>query len=351
MTSPARLLALVVACVLAALASMPACGGSTIAGLVDAGPPCDQYAQAWCAKKQSCSNGTLITRDWGDMQTCITRQTLSCNDGLSAANTGQSSSLIVRCAQALPSASCSDLQDGTLPTECRPAGPGASGSACAVNAQCTSGYCSGNRYAVCGTCADPPAAAASCPSNNCGHGQECVWNAMVTNVCEPFVTTGAVCGPFQNPPCAADLGCAGASTTENTSGICQQAIATAGTTCGSKNQNLNCDGLLGLWCLADASNNYVCTNITYAEDGTPCGHINGGIVECKSGTCYSASGPFFDTTGASSTGTCKAFAADGAACDTAMGPTCLSPARCITTGSGTSGTCTAPTSSVTSMCH
>ena len=51
------------------------------------------------------------------------------------------------------------------------------------------------------------------------------------------------------------------------------------------------------------------------------------------GNCYTVSG------------TCKAAAADGAACDTAAGPPCMTPARCVTSGS-TAGTCTVPSGSM-----
>jgi hypothetical protein len=47
----------------------------------------------------------------------------------------------------------------------------------------------------------------------------------------------------------------------------------------------------------------------------------------------------FCQTGASGPGVCLAVAADGTACDTSNGPYCEPPARCITTGGDTSGTC------------
>jgi hypothetical protein len=34
---------------------------------------------------------------------------------------------------------------------------------------------------------------------------------------------------------------------------------------------------------------------------------------------------------------------DGGACDAALGPACLTPARCVTTGGGSAGTCVKPT--------
>jgi hypothetical protein len=318
------------------------CGGSTTAGL----PPttCGAYAEAYCAKEQSCTNGVNVTRDWGDMSTCVARQTLSCQDGLAAPHTGQSAALIEQCTSALGSTSCDALLTGTLPATCNPTGPGATGAACTFNGQCATGFCSGVRYATCGTCAAPPDAGTSCATSNCAHGQSCVWDGPVVDMCEPYATLGDACGAFANPPCSPDQTCRGASSTTGVGGICEPAVTSAGAACGSKNMNLSCDTTMGLWCIDDA-----CVQITYASDGMTCGYVGTGLVECTGGTCYSSAGPYFSYAGPQ-TGTCKAFAADGAACDTAKGPGCMGGARCVTTGGGTAGVCTVPTASVSAGC-
>jgi hypothetical protein len=41
-------------------------------------------------------------------------------------------------------------------------------------------------------------------------------------------------------------------------------------------------------------------------------------------------------------GTCKADTADGTACDTILGPGCITPARCVIGGVGSGGTCEIP---------
>jgi hypothetical protein len=331
-----------------------ACGGQNAPVASDAGSdgnpvipatPCGAFAQAWCAKRQACTNGTSITRDWGDMSTCLAREELSCTNSLGAPRTGKTTALVEQCTTALSSASCADYLDNDLPAPCNPTGPGAEGATCTFNAQCASGYCSGIRYATCGTCGTAPAAGDSCAKTSCGLDQACIWNADVTNVCEPYVSAGATCGAFSNPLCAADLGCAGASTTTGVGGTCQPALRTVGATCGSKNMGLNCDGNLGLWCLSSA-----CGDVTYAENGMPCGYVGSGVTECNGGTCYSSGGPYFTYTGATRTGTCKAYAEDGAPCDTSVGPACLSPARCVSSGGGTAGTCVVPTPSLASAC-
>jgi hypothetical protein len=342
---------------LACILLTAACGGQSTSLSGDAGadaPPltgCAAYAQAWCEKRQSCTGGAGITRDWGDMSTCLARQELSCNDGLGAPRTGQSMTLVEQCTAGMASYSCADFLDNNLPATCNPTGPGAVGAACTFNGQCSTGYCSGVRYATCGTCAPPPAAGASCATSNCAHDQACIWNDKVVDVCEPYQSTGSACGAFSNPLCASGLTCAGASSTTGVGGTCAPAIDTAGTACGSKNMGLGCDGATGLWCMGHTGAPATCGSVQYAGDGAPCGYVPGGVTECTKGTCYSTGGPYFTFTGATTTGTCKAFAPDGAPCDAHTGPGCLSPARCITTGTGTAGTCTVPIASVSAGCH
>ena len=108
---------------------------------------------------------------------------------------------------------------------------------------------------------------------------------------------------------------------------------------------------MGLWCMGHTGSPATCGNVLYADDGAPCGYVSAGVTECTKGTCYSTGGPYFTFTGTTTTGVCRAFAPDGAACDTHSGPGCLSPARCITTAGNTSGTCTVPTASVSAGCH
>ncbi len=63
--------------------------------------------------------------------------------------------------------------------------------------------------------------------------------------------------------------------------------------------------------------------------GQSCGVINNVVVACLAGaSCQRPAG--------STTGTCVAPAADGAACDATNGPFCSGPAKCV------SGTCQLP---------
>lgn len=324
---------------------LSACGSQTPA------TPCAAYAQAYCGKQQSCASG-LFVRNWGDMGTCVTRETLACTNTLAAPSTGKTVELVEQCTAGMPSYLCSDFLDGNLPAACNPTGPGAAGAACTYPAQCASGFCAGNRYALCGTCAAPPAVGDSCATGNCDHNQSCVTNAALDSICEPYVASGAACGANGDPLCAADLTCAGASTTTGVGGICQPAIEIAGTTCGTKNMGLGCDSSRGLWCTAKTGATATCSNVMYVGDGVPCGYVSDGVVaQCKSGTCYTAAGPFFTFMSANSIGVCKAYAADGAACDSATGPECLAPARCITNAGTTAGACTLLAPALTATCQ
>ena len=82
-------------------------------------------------------------------------------------------------------------------------------------------------------------------------------------------------------------------------------------------------------------------NINYVGANMPCGTLADGSYQgCSgAGTCYTSTGVALS----SEMGTCKVPATDDGACDTAVGPGCLSPARCIPSGAtGTAGKCTVP---------
>ena len=112
---------------------------------------------------------------------------------------------------------------------------------------------------------------------------------------------------------------------------------TAGTPCGGT--MAGCDGSKGLYC-GGAVEAKTCMNINYVAAGMPCGTlVDGSFQGCAgAGTCYTATGFAL----AREMGTCEAPAPDDGACDTAVGPGCLPPARCIPSGAGTAGQCTVP---------
>ena len=76
-----------------------------------------------------------------------------------------------------------------------------------------------------------------------------------------------------------------------------------------------------------------CAAQSYANPTQDCGLANMGTTDtlCNGGgACISQ--------GAGSPATCIGAVDAGSTCDTALGPPCLQPARCVVT-SGTSGTC------------
>jgi hypothetical protein len=78
----------------------------------------------------------------------------------------------------------------------------------------------------------------------------------------------------------------------------------------------------------------MCVAAPYVGAGGACGDVSNKIVLCNGASiCFGASG--------TTPGTCKAIALEGQACDTSAGPSCMAPARCVTTAS-TAGTCQLP---------
>jgi len=318
------------------------CGGSSgtpfggaDAGDAPSGPTvaqsCADLAQAQCAKRMICSNGVSITRLYGSMDTCISRVTAQCTAGLAAPQSGNSASLAEQCVAAYPQLACADFLDGVLTDVCAPLGPRAAGQPCAFNGQCASGFCSGTKNATCGTCAPSPAVGDSCATSSCGHGQTCV---LTTTMCEDYGASAATCSTAS--PCGSGLACTGILSTAVSSGTCQVAATEVGAACGGTMPG--CSGTLGLYC-AGAVGAKACAAIAFASEGMPCGELSTtSHVECTAGGCYTATG----LAGTTEVGTCKADAADGAACDTVLGPACLTPARCVPTGAGSAGLCTFP---------
>jgi len=321
-----------------ALALLPAafslgCGSSSPSTM----QACQDLANAQCSKRLSCSNsqntaGANIVRTFGSFDNCVMQQVLSCTNGLSAPKTGNSAALVEECVKAYSGYSCDDFFNNNPPSVCAPTGPGATGAACSFNAQCASGYCSGTKNALCGSCAAAPLAGDSCASTNCGHGQSCV---AATEMCEPVGAAGSSC--TNDSPCGNGLGCVGNDAATSTLGTCMAQVDQVSAACGGT--MVGCNGTEGLFC-AGASGAKTCIAVTYVGDGMPCGDLSTTEhVECIAGGCYTATG----TAGSGETGTCKADVTDGSPCDTALGPTCQTPARCVLSGTGTTGTCTAPT--------
>jgi len=317
----------------AALAFAAGCGGSG----VSADSACQAVAMARCTQRSMCSAlpratdpGASLIRTYGDMTTCVSREALACRNGLAAPSTGNSPALVEKCVAAFPTYSCQDFFDTNPPADCVATGKLANAKACNFNGQCQSGYCQGTKNSMCGTCADPPAAGADCSTSTCWHNQRCV---AQDQTCESVVSMNGACDATH--PCDNGLACVGDTST--TMGACQPAGTTVGAACGGT--MAGCDNTIGLYC-AGATGAKTCAAITFADDGKACGLMSDGTrVACRAGECYTATG----VAGNGDMGTCKADVDAPKACDTTLGPRCLSPARCVTSGGGSAGSCIVPT--------
>jgi hypothetical protein len=302
-------------------------------GGLTADQACTALAQAECDKRDSCSKGTNIIHAFGEKGVCLNRLKLQCTGALTAPGTGNSPANASACAAAFATLSCNDFFDSKLPAPCMPTGSLADGQPCVFNGQCTSGFCGGIRNALCGACAPAPQPGDSCASSACGHGQTCVNTTMT---CQNLGLLNSPCGP--GAPCGNGMSCVNGSTAGGAGPTCELAIGQVGAACGGATMP-TCDGTLGLTCNGTAGARTCLANM-YVGDGAACGTAEIGIaVQCQAGSCYTASG----AAGPSDMGICKADAADGGNCDTLLGPDCVRPARCVVTGSGTSGVCTLPT--------
>jgi hypothetical protein len=349
---------------LSVLASLSVDCGSNNSGISIA-QACADVALARCNLGSQCSEppgtpgtGFNILESYGDQQTCLTRQTLACSNGLMAPATGNSPAKVEKCVAEFNTYTCQDFYDNDPPADCTATGSRANGSGCTFNGQCTSGYCQGTKSSICGTCADAPAAGADCSSSTCAPGQRCIAASLQCQIPLPLGDT--TCDASH--PCDQGLVCVGNDTATMTTGTCETAGTQIGQACGGTMPG--CDPTLGLYC-GGPTGSKTCLLVAYgtasADAGTdgsagsadagggsgagvPCGLLADGTRHgCVAGSCYTAAGA--PATG-SDLGACKPFAPDNMPCDSAQGPDCLPPARCVVVGIGTAGTCLVPTASM-----
>jgi hypothetical protein len=295
---------------------------------------CAAVAQAACDKRVACSGkidamGVGVIRLFGTMSKCLARQQLQCMNAFHAPGSGHSLATEQQCAQAFAAYSCADFFANNAPASCQPPGARIDGAACAFDAQCKSGFCTGEKKAACGTCAPEPAVGASCAAADCGRGQSC---DATSTTCKLPGASGDACDT--NDDCGYGLVCQSVAAAGG-AGTCKPAVSDLGAACGGMLPV--CDGAQGLFC-GGAAGAKKCVATMFVGDGAPCGVLTmDTFAGCTGGACYTAKG----LAGAGEMGTCKANAADGAVCDVATGPGCEFPARCVL-GNGTSGVCKVP---------
>jgi hypothetical protein len=322
----------VLASVLGACALL-GCSPANVGG-GDAGPSpdtaCGDSAFARCSHFQSCSP-TLMQLRYGDVTTCETVTKASCLATLAAPSTGSTVASSEACSGAIPNWDCADyIVDTNAPPECQTmAGSIATGGACDYNSQCQSTFCAIVPGAACGTCASPPSPGDMCATQltSCGPGLLCNYES---GACGAPVAKGASC--IAGASCVLGTACVGLNTATGTAGTCQTAVESVGGACSSTTSE--CDFYAGYQC-DNATKS--CVAVTINGGGGNCNYVT-----ADSQTEYCGSSQKCMASDAGVQGTCPGVAAIGAACDLAVGPGCVSPVRCITTGGGTAGTCAVP---------
>jgi hypothetical protein len=290
---------------------------------VSASQACADVAAARCQKVQQCNPQGLLDT-YGDLASCESTQATTCISTLAAPDTANTPAHTEGCAQAEPSQTCEDYFLGNVPSACTPpAGPRDAGSDCAVSGQCTTAYCLIPKTAACGSCDVAPGLGDSCLNNSCGSGFLCDNTSFL---CVTPIAASGACN--DSSACAPGLTCIG--NTPTALGACV-ALATLGGSCDLADGGSRCDSRFGLYCNTEAGK--ICAPVATASASEACGSVDGGVIDCLADA-------FCQKPSDAGAGTCVAPAVDGAACDTADGPICSVPSRCVL-GSvgGTTGVC------------
>jgi hypothetical protein len=287
-------------------------GGTDTAG-VTADQAATDAANAYCARVAACTPFyTLVS--YGDQATCASRMKTQFLGALGATGTGSTPALFEGCAGSIPGVSCADLFAANLGTACQPvAGTGAKGSVCADHSQCVTKFCGVDAAkGVCGVCADPPAAEASCITGDCQDGYTCGGDSK----CHKIGALGDTCDA--NRTCNSTLTCFG--------GKCVTPGA-VGAACdpAAKPTLAACDGVAGLWC--NLKSKKCEKTVENAAAGASCGlnATTGTLTVCDAKNYCKI------TSATTYAGTCVARVADGGACDAAtlaIGGPCITPATC-----------------------
>jgi hypothetical protein len=282
---------------------------------------CDESARAYCTKLDQC-RVEGVAESYGDQATCVARRSESCVASLSSPDTGNTPLSVEDCARAEPAESCQDfLQNNPVAACLTPSGDRNDGDPCMFNSECDSAFCAIASTDSCGVCEPAPAIGDECVDQGCGYDLTCTTN----KACAAWVPVDGACDV--DHPCSPHNWCVtaeGAAT-----GTCMPSVTTQGAACDPHKYTApGCDFNAGLYCNTMTS---TCTSLVYVAAGEACGNIDGDYHECVGGaTCRGTPAM------------CIADADDGAPCDTVLGPSCMSPARCVTDGVSSAGTCTLP---------
>ena len=287
----------------------------------DASEVCHAYAAAACAKYAAC-NPVNVRQDYGDVENCTARWTLSC---LVYAGNGWATAQIEHCTEQIkPSTSCFEGNPGLIKECWHTPGTLPSGATCDVSTQCASLTCEfrfelhadgGFSIPVCGACA-PGARPPGCgDAGACESPRRCVYGRDFKPQCTMPQPEGAPC-VAQYGGCEDGLFCQRPPSSSGT-WVCSK-LGAAGVACTDHD---GCAHKAGLRCIAG-----VCDVPTFVATGAAC-DFEGRF--CENGHCqYPMPVPLPPTP--PGTPTCKAFLDEGSPCDDALSfePECRFPAKC-----------------------
>jgi hypothetical protein len=295
---------------------------------ITADQACNDFAKASCALLDQCrKHGTANA--YGTLGACVQRTHDNCVRGLMAVGNPDDPAGVESCAIALPTETCDQYLQNTPVAACAGGhGSLATGAGCAFDGQCQTGFCGIPKGSLCGKCANAPAAGDSCAMvTACGHGMVCT----PMQVCEPWVLATGACDNMTKV-CAPGLTCV--IPMGMMQGTCTAEASTVGATCDNRRQTAAaCDPNQAVFCASSK----MCVAINYVGAGAPCGAQ---MMASGDNVCTGASACF--SPGGGMPAMCVADAVEGGACDLMIGPACMSPARCVVTGGGASGTCALP---------
>jgi hypothetical protein len=290
---------------------------------------CRDAAAAFCAKADSCSMGVWPLQHFAGPGDCIARFSLGCSTMAAHPHARVTAAALRGCVEAIRQRQCGNL--GLSPfslVECTFTGSLPEGAACSDNSQCQSRDCYPLGISACGRCRAPAVIGSDCfdSASRCSRvGLACSGGDSPTCIPTPPATlqAGAECFPFRGSICAEGLVCGGSR--------CHPLAS-------SRTIGVSCDAECEPWASCDDVT-YRCVAQAVASVGERCGYVAARMppIWCANGECSRARG--------SNTGTCVAWAADGAPCSIeTAGPFCRPPARCVLPESraGNLGTCRLP---------
>jgi hypothetical protein len=150
-------------CILASIASLLAtsCGG-------DDGPSvdevCTKRAKVVCAKRNECSNGFDIARNFPNITACETWEKATCEQSVERTGSGNTVAVNVKCTAALQKQTCAE-RALDAPEACAFVGKLKDGTKCISTNQCASNYCDIPAGMTCGVCRKKTAAGTTCDSS------------------------------------------------------------------------------------------------------------------------------------------------------------------------------------------